>query len=373
MGRLYGLIVFVQILLMTYTYFFVRRVLRFYGVDVHKWYGLLLPAIPALILFSVSGSIWNTGFLISMHLVGLSLVTDIAAFIARHLFRHAQSAAVYRFGHMVYRCGVLPFLLTAVVMLYGYYNMNHIIRTDYTVKTEKAVSEYTVVLLSDIHFGTIQPKKLLKEKAAEISALNPDIVILCGDIVEEGTSRESMSEVFEILGNIPTRYGVYYVFGNHDRQTYKANKTYTTQELEEEIAGHGIRILCDERVEIAGEITLAGREDARWGNTAKRMSADSLLSGVDTKTFVIVADHQPIEYRECAESGADLELSGHTHAGQIWPVGIFTTLSGNLNYGLYHREGIDVIVSSGIAGWGYPVRTGEHCEYVVVHIVPEAK
>ena len=65
------------------------------------------------------------------------------------------------------------------------------------------------------------------------------------------------------------------------------------------------------------------------------------------------------------------QVAEDTHAGQIWPVGPLTELGGDLNYGLYHKEEIDVIVSSGIAGWGYPIRTGKHCEYVVVHIIPE--
>ena len=122
---------------------------------------------------------------------------------------------------------------------------------------------------------------------------------------------------------------------------------------------------------VNGELTLAGRDDAAWGNTSNRMHTDELLSGADLESFIIVADHQPIEYDECSANGADLELSGHTHAGQIWPVGPLTELGGDLNYGLYHKEGMAVIVSSGIAGWSYTIRTGKRCEYVVVHIIPE--
>ena len=369
--NLYYLITILQILLIIYVYFFVRRVLAFYGVNVHSWYGMILPAAPALIIIRFAGSIWGTGFMVVIHLVGLSLLADLTALIARHAFAGSKETALYRFGHILYRCGILPFLLTAVVLSYGYSNMHHIIRTEYTIKTSKAVSEYSIVLLTDIHYDTIQPKELLKKTVEEISAMEPDLVILGGDIVEERTSRESMEEVFEVLGGIKSRYGIYYVFGNHDRQPYTSNKAFTSQELEDAAEAGGIRILRDEWVKIAGELTLAGRDDAGWNNTSGRMSAEDLLSGTDPDTFIIVADHQPIEYEQCAQNGADLELSGHTHAGQIWPVGTLTELDGSLNYGLYHKDGIDVIVSSGIAGWGYSIRTEKHCEYVVVHLIPE--
>ncbi len=84
-----------------------------------------------------------------------------------------------------------------------------------------------------------------------------------------------------------------------------------------------------------------------------------------------MADHQPIESEENDAQGVDLQLSGHTHAGQIWPTGVLSELLGALNYGQYRTGGCDVIVSSGIAGWAYAMRTGEHCEYVVVDLKAE--
>ena len=81
-----------------------------------------------------------------------------------------------------------------------------------------------------------------------------------------------------------------------------------------------------------------------------------------------MADHQPIEAKENSGQGVDLLLSGHTHGGQIWPTGILSELMGTLNYGAYKQDGCTVIVSSGTAGWAYSIRTGAHCEYVVVDL-----
>ena len=101
-----------------------------------------------------------------------------------------------------------------------------------------------------------------------------------------------------------------------------------------------------------------------------RIGAGALLEGESGEGFHILADHQPNSLKDNALAGYDLMLSGHTHAGQIWPVGLLTELFGRdtRNYGYERIGGMDLIVSSGIAGWGYPFRTGKHCEYVIVRI-----
>ncbi len=93
-----------------------------------------------------------------------------------------------------------------------------------------------------------------------------------------------------------------------------------------------------------------------------------MLKDIDRSRFIIVADHQPVGAEENAAAGVDLELSGHTHAGQIFPIGYFTEVSGGMNYGEYQEGDCRVIVSSGTTGWGFPIRTQGKCEYVVVHL-----
>ncbi len=165
-----------------------------------------------------------------------------------------------------------------------------------------------------------------------------------------------------------TTYGVYYVYGNHDSQPYSNSPAYTKKELAYAILDNGLTILEDDYVEINRELILAGRADAAWRNDSGRMTPEELLIDADREKYIIVADHQPVEAKDQGTAGADLLLSGHTHAGQIWPVGCITELTGQLNYGEYDENGCKVIVSSGFAGWGYPLRAQGHCEYVIVHI-----
>ena len=128
----------------------------------------------------------------------------------------------------------------------------------------------------------------------------------------------------------------------------------------------------DETLTLGDELTLTGRRDRSDAAMDGIMREDpaELLKGTKDGAFHIVADHQPRGMEENAEGGYDLMLSGHTHAGQIWPVGLFTTLldKETINYGEERFGTMEAIVSSGIAGWGYPLRTGKHSEYVLVHI-----
>ena len=162
----------------------------------------------------------------------------------------------------------------------------------------------------------------------ELNKEGLDIVILGGDIVEEDTTKEEMQQAFQVLGGIETSKGIYYVYGNHDRQPYTDHRSYTDEELKEAAEENHITILEDSYVEINEELILAGRGDAMWGNSSGRKSMEELLQGVDRNHYIITADHQPIQAEENVAQGVDLEVSGHTHAGQIWPVGGLSQLTG---------------------------------------------
>ena len=365
----YGIMAAVSAAEGIYLFFCIRRMLRFYGADVKKKKVFAANFAAAVFLAAAGFNFFRTGAVIVLHLVFAFLLTDFAFLPFRILWRRVKKpgkGAV--FCRKIYQCGMIPVLSAALIFFYGWYNMNHIRQTSYQVKTEKQTKGCRIVLLTDVHYDTVQNADVIKSKTEEIRALRPDLVILGGDIVEEGPSKEKMQEIFRMLGGIESRYGVYYVYGNHDRQPYTASPSYTYMELEQAAVSAGIRILEDEYVEIGEDIVLAGRSDAAWGATRQRPSVEEILTGADRDKFIIMADHQPVEAEENDAQGVDLLLSGHTHAGQIWPTGYLTEFSGALNYGEYQKGNCKVIVSSGVAGWKYTIRTGEHCEYVVADV-----
>lgn len=351
-----------------YSFFLIRRVLKFWLKKASGIFLNILSLILAAMVIFCCSNIWSISAVVCLHIIVFALLTDIAALIIRKIFKRFKEDINYLRIRNIYLSGMLPLLFSAVVIAYGFLNMQFIVRTEYQVETSKNVENYKVILLTDTHYGTIQNPDILKQKMEAINEEHPDIVILGGDIVEEGTSKEMMEEIFRLAGSMETKYGVYYVYGNHDRQPYTENRSYTDEELSAAIQENHITILEDSYVEINDEIVLAGRGDARWENSSGRMSAEELLADVDREKYIIVADHQPIQSEENDAQGVDLEVSGHTHAGQIWPVGCLSELTGILNYGEYQEGRCKVIVSSGFTGWGYPLRTEGHCEYVIIHL-----
>lgn len=350
--------------LMAGMYWLTGRLLSFCGID-RKHARLRLLRAGFSVLFIVLCRRWRMAGLIGVYLMGAYVLFDLAAFIIRRsvsvMYRMDRRTADSRICS-----GIVPALAAGILLAYGYFNMLHIVPAEYTVTSDKLQSDYTVVLLTDTHYDTIQSPELLEKMAGEINSLHPDLIVLGGDMVEEGTSKKSMEEAFRLFGSLESRYGIFYIYGNHDRQLYTASPAYTQTELAETIESNGITILDDKWISIGGDLVLAGRQDASY--PSGRISLTTLLQDADRQRFILTVDHQPVETEENAALGVDLELCGHTHAGQIFPVGYINMLMGTLNYGEYDMDGSKVIVSSGVTGWGFPVRTQGRCEYVVVHL-----
>ena len=356
----------------SYTFLRSRRLFCFYGLDCRKKWTYLPRLMAAVLMAGVSFDFLSDSGVLAYYFIGLFLLFDGIAAVVRLSFRKKTKGRLYSLCSGIYESGLAVLLITVLIFAYGRWNMNHIEKTEYTVYTDKQVAPYTIALLTDIHYGTVQDAKLLMAAIEEINAKNPDIVLLGGDIVEEGTSKEEMEEAFRLLGAMRNKFGIYYVYGNHDRQPYTNERTFSDEELAAAIKDSGIVILEDSIVSIQDDLLLAGRGDAGFGRSVSpRLSSEELLGFVDKERYVIVLDHRPVELEENALNGADLQLSGHTHGGQIWPIGLVTELSGSPNYGKYQEGGCTAIVSSGIAGWRYNLRTGHSCEYVLIYLQEE--
>ena len=342
-----------------------KRQLRWYKKKAGR--AVILLAAVALMIPALD--IWGLWTVILLHIVAASLLVDLIVLLLR-IWKKEWSPA----WKTIYRSGLIPFAIAALILGYGYFNMHYVIQTEYTVNTEKHIREegYDVLFLSDLHFGTTMDADDLQEVCSRMEETQPDLVILGGDIVDENSTLDQVREAFAALGQIDSTYGTFYVYGNHDKGRYRPDCDFTAEELADAAESAGVRILEDETVRLGDALTLTGRRDRSDASMdgIVREDAETLLEGTEEGAFHIMADHQPRGMEENAEAGYDLMLSGHTHAGQIWPVGLFTTLldKETINYGEERFGTMEAIVSSGIAGWGYPLRTGKHSEYVLVHI-----
>lgn len=355
--------------LIAYLYVCLYRMAGLTGRWREKKAGKAVILACAVALMIPALNVWSVWTVILLHFVAASVLVDLVC-LALRIWKRGGNPV----WKIIYKSGLIPFAITAVILGYGYWNMHRVIRTEYTVTTQAPIrgEGYEVLFLSDLHFGTTMDGEDLREYCSRMEADQPDVVILGGDIVDEASTLSQVQEAFSILGQMESGYGVYYIYGNHDKGRYREDCDFTEAELTEAAEDAGIRILEDETVLLNDELTLTGRRDRSDAAMEGRMRAEpsALLEGTSAEAFHILADHQPREMEANSEAGYDLMVSGHTHAGQIWPVGVFTALfdKGTINYGRETFGDMEAIVSSGIAGWGYPLRTGKHCEYVLIHI-----
>ena len=310
---------------------------------------LLLWLLPAALAACVFGTFSLAGILY-LHFFILCALSGIVSWFVKE--GRLKKALV---------TGLVALVLTPVIGVYGFLNMRLIRETDYSLTTSKPLTKsYTAVLVADTHYGNSLNAARLEKLCRRIEALSPDVLLLGGDIVDESTGAEAAAEIFRLFGGVKTAYGVYYVSGNHDKGTYRAGGGHDLNAL---CAKAGVTYLKDETVGLGEELLLAGRRDR---NDRERKPVSGLIPEKETR-YVIVLDHQPREYAENAAAGADLTLSGHTHAGQIFPAGFLTEPFGSeLNYGITERDGMTAIVTSGASGWGFPLRTSRHSEFVCI-------
>ncbi|MFR9098840.1 MAG: metallophosphoesterase [Anaerostipes hadrus] len=269
-----------------------------------------------------------------------------------------KSVKVLRF---LYQSCIIGFLTVAVAAGYGSYNIKNVRQTDYNLTTKNRLK---IVQISDLHTPTTMTTDKFKTYCQKIQAQHPDILALTGDIFDENTTKEEMQTVAKALGQIKTTYGIFYVFGNHDYNYYTNKPFYTPDVLRNTLKENGIHVLEDQSYQINDNFRIVGRKDA----SVDRKDIKEVVGDKKKDEFVLLLDYQPKGLKENKKAGVDLSLSGHTHAGQIWPTGQLGELIGvtELNYGHRQDGNYQVIVSSGIGGWGYPIRTGGHSEYVVI-------
>ena len=276
-----------------------------------------------------------------------------------------------------YYSGAVAVILSVGALSCGWFLDHHVWQTDYTLTTEKNIDNIKIAMFADSHIGTTFDADGFAKHIAKIQEQKPDIVVIVGDFVDDDTTLENMIASCKVLGTLQTKYGVYFVFGNHDKGYYGAERRgFASSELIAELEKNGVTVLRDETVLIDNSFYIIGRQDYSverelYGmRNRKRMSMEELTADLDKDRYILVLDHQPTDYKNQAKAEADLVLSGHTHGGQLFPFNYVGKWIGanDAIYG-YERHGqTDFIITSGISDWAIKFKTGTKSEYVIIHL-----
>jgi hypothetical protein len=262
--------------------------------------------------------------------------------------------------------GLAVLTLVSVSVLFGHINaINPKIRK-ISLSIPKQVSgddKMKLLMVSDIHLGALVGENREKKLVRLINNQQPDLVVLCGDIVDGDIGEVLRKNLGRHIQEIKAPFGVFAIPGNHE---YIGGITKTLPYLE----SINIRVLRDQTVKLSNGVQLVGRDDRdseRMANISrKRLS--QLLIGCDKNNPVIVLNHQPLNLEEAVKEGVDLHLSGHTHNGQLWPLNYMTEAIYELSWGFLKKGDTNFYVSSGFGTWGPPVRTGNTPEIVVFNL-----
>ncbi|WP_246239629.1 metallophosphoesterase [Acrocarpospora corrugata] len=231
-------------------------------------------------------------------------------------------------------------------------------------RLDPRMSGFRIAVVSDIHLGPLTGIKHTERIVRMINGLEADLVAIVGDLVD-GTVAE-LGPIARPLQNLESRYGSYFVTGNHEY--YTANGP---QEWIDELNILGVRSLRNERVEIqhaGGTLDLAGVNDINGTPIDDGPNMADALSGRDTTRPVVLLSHQPVQVYDTAGYGVDLQLSGHTHGGQMVPFNLIVPLQQPIVQGLGVVDGTQVYVTRGAGFWGPPVRVGAPPEIALIEL-----
>lgn len=260
---------------------------------------------------------------------------------------------------------VSVYALAAIILSFGYYFAKSPVVRHQPIVVNKSLNDdnLRVVLVSDLHLGMMISNGRLERLVELVNAQNPDILLLAGDVFDEDLGPVIQNNLGDLLKNFTPRLGSYAVLGNHE---FYGDAPAAREYLEK----HRITVLRDSIVQLPNGIIIAGREDRTHEqmNRTSRKTLGELLQGIDNNELVILVDHQPYNLQEVAGSGADLQVSGHTHHGQMWPFNLITRSMFTISRGYGKIEDTHFYVSSGFGTWGPPFRTNSRSEIVVLNI-----
>jgi predicted MPP superfamily phosphohydrolase len=249
--------------------------------------------------------------------------------------------------------------LAVAITVYGLIEARWIGVTRLTVRLPNAPAELRIVQISDVHLGRLVRETRLEKIVRRVNALQPDVIVITGDLVDAEPSH--LEELLPTLRRLQSKHGVFAVTGNHE---FFAG----VERVEALLERAGVTLLRNRWVDIGG-VQLVGRDDvlATRITGVRTPSLAEILRGIDGTRPVVLLDHTPVTtLAELAARGIQLQLSGHTHQGQLWPFNFLVKQIFRTPYGLVTDGQATIYVNRGIGTWGPPLRVLARPEITLV-------
>jgi len=344
---------------LAYTVLFWPAALSFLSLRLFE--DSLPPALAEIMTWV--GALWLAAF---FYLFFFVLLVDILRAVNR-FWPFFPGFIFENYSRAKYVTAGLALGAVALILIGGFINARAPRVTELEIFINKqagTLKSLNIVMASDIHIGTIVGSSWLKRIIDKINSLSPDMVLLPGDILDQKIEQVEGKNLGEELRRIQAPLGVFAALGNHEYICCAGDAAarYLTE--------RNITVLRDEGLKINDSFFLIGRDDisAYRRQREKRKDLEVLMKEIDRSFPIILMDHQPHNLGEAAENGVDLQLSGHTHNGQMWPFTYVIKAMFELAWGHKRIGDTHYYVTSGAAVWGPPVRVGNRPEIVSLRL-----
>ncbi len=325
---------------------------------------ILTDRLPSFLydLMQWIGSFW---FAFMLYFVLFILLFDLIRLV-NHFFSFYPSSISNNYDTWKFGIFLLVIVISSIIVAAGYINTRilNVKNLDITLnKKTSPLNELNIVAFSDIHLTAMNNEKFLAKIIDKVNSLNPDIVLIPGDFVDEKSAWLDKRGIGKSFFRIKSKYGVYACTGNHEY-------IVGVNDASRFIRSHNIKLLQDETAIVDNSFIIAARDDrSKKQFTGKdRKPLDEILENTKVNLPLILMDHTPFGMEEAEKNNVDLQLSGHTHHAQMWPLNYITQKLYEQDWGYLKKGNTQYYVSCGVGTWGPPVRTGSITEIVNVKV-----
>ena len=295
----------------------------------------------------------------------MSVLVDVYRLLIYIAIRMTHCRLSFLIPHPFYLF-MVPLVISLTLNAYGYFEAKSIRTEQFVIQTAKIppeIGRLRIVQISDVHIGMIVRRERLEKIVATIKEAGPDILVSTGDLLDGQI--DNMMRFADLFKGIRPKYGKFAVMGNHE---FFAG-------IEQAMAFHrqaGFQVLRGEALTLANRISIAGVDDATGRNFDyyKDVPEEKLFAKLPQETFILFLKHRPVIDPK-SDGRFDLQLSGHTHRGQIYPFALITKLVFPYHSGYFNlHKNAHLYVSRGAGTWGPPIRLLSPPEITVIDLIP---